>query len=293
MFNSELQGKYPEKGCNYDHCMKMLEEMDYQYMSNDRKFYEPGMYIINADEADLSQGYYLALAEEAPEADLNHDYVPAWHILKNGSTRLEFLNEQQALQSKEPVVIFNPIPVGIYTGGGPYTPPKYDPPITHRDPYIPPTQPPGTTWTATDISHRYVHISQRFEKYGPSQYHISYIITGEQGQEIKSGDQVALDNIAKEYVDCFCYYSLYSPFFRADKYNTVMSFVTYEHDWWASKKPLTMPGGNYQLWIRAKYDYETYQEVGNMIIGTRSFDGAGENAIISKPSGQIHAIVKG
>lgn len=293
MFNGELCAKYPAKGTGYDHCVKMLEEMDYKYLTYDKEFYEPGMYIVNAAKADLTEGYYLALAEEVYNADVNHDYIPAWHVLKNGITRLELINEQQANQSKEPVIIFSPVSKYFNPGSGPYQPPVTMPPSPlDREPFIPPAPPVGATWSPIDIFHRYVHINERFEEYGASQYKISYVISNEIGAVIEKSDFKDLDNVPENYVACFCYYSIYLKFFRAEKYNTVMTFVTYEHDWWATGNHPKTPGGSYQVLIKSKYSHETYQEVGNMIVGSRNYDAAGENAIISKPSGQIHGIDK-
>lgn len=290
LFNGELCAKYPEKGTQYDYCVKLLEEMDYKYLNYEKDYYEPGMYIVNADNANLNQGYYLALAEEVYNADENHDYIPAWHVLKNGNVRLELLNEQQANQSKEPVVIFNP--VGRYYGTGPYSPPVYFPPVLERDPYIPPPPPTGNNFVPGQIYHDYIQISEHFENVGKSEYRISYCISDANGDVVDAVDEKSLVDVPRNYVDCHCVYGLASqPFFNAASYNTVMTFITYEYDWYTTAKYIT-PGGSYQLKFKAKYDSERYQTYGNTPAGTRSYDNAGGSVFLGSDNYQVHAITK-
>lgn len=269
LFNGELTEKYPENGNNFEYCCKILEDMHYTEMRYGKIDYEPGLYIVNAEEADLTEGYYLALAEEAQSTDENHDYIPAWHILKNGETRLELIHEQQAKQSKEPVIIFTPIAGKYYNPSEPYQPPVYTEPKGKGDPYIP-TQPPvGTIWTPSDVKHSYVHISQRFERWGASDYRISQGVTNASGgiEQTPWRSKYHLADVPRNYVDCHCYFSLNNQgFYSATDYNTVIHYVTYEHDWYVTEQPIQ--NANVTLWMQAKYRSETYNEVYNKASGT-------------------------
>ncbi len=297
IFNGELCAKYPEKGTAYDHCIKLLEEMDYKYLQYNKDSYEPAMYIINANTADLTQGYYLALGTEAYNADEKHDYIAAWHILKNGTTRLELLNEQQAKKSSEPVLIFNPIAVDKYyipAGENPttYHPPIYTPPILDKDVFIPPAPPAGNNFVPYQVKHEFLSITQHFEQYGPSEVRISSAITNSVGAFVGGIlNNSPLTDVPSNYVDCGCTWPVNKPFFNAINYNNVMHMITFEYDWFATKR--TVWTNSVPFIIQSKFDHERYLTLSDKVIGNCQLyyhTGVGTNIYELVQSGQNHAI---
>lgn len=277
LFNSEVCTLCSDPSATCDHCAKLASDMIYKDVT-----YGPTLFLYNAERANLVDDYYLALGSQVQE--LNNDgkiYIPAWHIKKNGDVKLELIDRKRALDNTDPVFIFGNTVTAKYNNTGTHPWSTFPPPPNGIDPetfnptpangngYTPPViqtsgSGPGGEPIKDDVISKYCQLFQHYEATGwPSEYYISFY---QNGLIINTFEHLV--NVPKNYVDCGCLFSLGNTFLTAVNNGTTFDFVTYEFDWYATKKVIGLTGSNITFDIFPTFANEWYVGAVNQTIGT-------------------------
>jgi hypothetical protein len=277
-FNKALSEAHPQ-GHKVDDYVPYLTNL----MVNGGFDYTPTVNLYNAEFAELKDNeYYLALqVEDMEEIGQMQDleYVPALHVTESGG-QLEMIDHYHSYFQSIPVFLFAfelkkdiklenysllaPIPnttdpqtYHLYTKEVAYNQPPKPGEGRGPGPNTPPSPPPPPAVGQNKMVHESVELFSHFEKYYDSEYYISYAIESIVDGTIAYTEFSKLAQVGRNYVDCGCYWTLGNADFVGSVNNTIAySFVTYEHDWWASTKNIGF--GNFTLPYKATLADETY-----------------------------------
>lgn len=257
-FNEKLCSLYPEKGDIYDHLEALKLAMHYKGES-----YWPALLIKNADVADFNNGFYLAIGADVQVNGDDKDYLPAWHIKKNGQVSVELLDEHHATTSKEPVVIISTMQIiggpGLHTLPG--APIDYDYSTSGSSTPPPPILPP-TSHSATSpyhVAQSNFAMNSRFDNTTHSEYAVNFGKTSiplTPGSHANLGDDQYVKKIKEIHKNSIPgTFQQYYPF-DSGSATDYFHFVTFEKDAGTSHKVYTYQGINF--FVLSKYKTEIY-----------------------------------
>ena len=211
---------------------------------NDINYY-PGLYVLNSEIANFELSPIIAMGTDiCADNEALEDHIPAWYIDEDG-TKIEILLDQSTSET-----IANP--VLIFTNNTDY---EYN---ANTDKLYSSQNFKSTQGINSIPVFTQYKITNRYERSGRSEYKHSFTVLWNDGTTKKSGWVMKIRNIRKRDIG-----KLFSNQYLKVPVNGVASwFVTYEDDWYASRKDVTVTDGPHSEVVRCrmKYKDEWYQK---------------------------------
>jgi hypothetical protein len=280
--NAELLTRDPDQTDDFNFYADIKSRMVY----GDEN-YIPALKIMNVNTAVLDGGYYLAIGQEVSTGlDTDENHIPAWYVSSQGAVSLVLLNEYDAINESEPVIIITELQANTVEIGNTLEGIS----VTYRGPI-------GTTASSSAISVNLMHtsasISLRFEADNKSEYYeYSYYTSNtlSSGSQAYSGFPgatvpVQLASIHKNNLNQTQYFS--QPAYGNGQ-GDWFHFISWEHDWYTSEKTV-IDGFGIKFVMDGKFASEWYQLASNQNISggwptfgyNRTYYGRGNHVVTS------------
>lgn len=266
-FNEIMLAIEPGKEASLDFISDITSKYKYKGTT-----YELAANIVNANSAVLTKGYFVAISQDIYiENGVDKNYIPAYHVTKQGNISIELIDEQRANQENEPIIIVTPIqPVEQINGYGVCYCATCSSAIALIDNSggTPPPSVPAGLPTIVKFKMGNAQIYNGFDQSNSSEYAGNVaVISGTPGMfQINNASDVlaTVNNNPSNYYSTFNLNGNRNVNIT-DPLNQKFVVFTYEYDWYAMNKFLTGPSG-LQIRFKSKFDSDVYVNQSNVAL---------------------------